>query len=65
MSQEGLALIFAFLRTLRSISDTNAYLLQCRSVSAKDISDFMLSGKYVAIALVDQHKLRYVVPLSV
>lgn len=37
--------------------------LQCRSVSAKEISDFILSGKYVAIALVDQHKLRYVVLL--
>ncbi|KAG6418573.1 hypothetical protein SASPL_120777 [Salvia splendens] len=31
--------------------------IECRSVSAKEISDFMLSGKYVAIALVDQHKL--------
>lgn len=31
--------------------------IECRSVSAKEISDFILSGKYVAIALVDQHKL--------
>ncbi|CAA0811135.1 guanylyl cyclase 1, partial [Striga hermonthica] len=31
--------------------------IECRSVSAKNISDFVLSGKYVAIALVDQYKL--------
>lgn len=42
------------------MNDKNAHLFsQCRSVSAKEISDFILSGKYVAIALVDQHKLRY------
>ncbi|EYU35265.1 hypothetical protein ABFS82_06G128700 [Erythranthe guttata] len=31
--------------------------IECRSVSAKEISGFILSGKYVAIALVDQDKL--------
>ncbi|GER54448.1 guanylyl cyclase-related family protein [Striga asiatica] len=31
--------------------------IECRSVSAENISDFILSGKYVAIALVDQYKL--------
>jgi hypothetical protein len=31
--------------------------IQCRSVSGVEISHFMLSGKYVAIALVDQYKL--------
>ncbi|PIN14450.1 Guanylate cyclase [Handroanthus impetiginosus] len=35
--------------------------IECRSVSAKEISEFILSGRYVAIALVDQYKLRYVV----
>ncbi|KAK4436580.1 Guanylyl cyclase 1 [Sesamum alatum] len=33
--------------------------IECRSVSAKEISDFILSGKYVAIALVDQYKLSH------
>ncbi|KAK4487848.1 hypothetical protein RD792_003584, partial [Penstemon davidsonii] len=33
--------------------------IEGRSVSAKQISEFILSGKYVAIALVDQYKLRY------
>lgn len=31
---------------------------QCRSISEEQISLLILSGKYVAIALVDQHKLR-------
>ncbi|KAL3833989.1 hypothetical protein ACJIZ3_008725 [Penstemon smallii] len=33
--------------------------IEGRSVSAKQISEFILSGKYVAIALVDQYKLRH------
>lgn len=35
------------------------YFLQCRSIGGKDISYLILSGKYIAIALVDQRKLRY------
>ncbi|KAL8462882.1 hypothetical protein ACS0TY_032955 [Phlomoides rotata] len=31
--------------------------IECRSISMKEISNFILTGKYVAIALVDQHKL--------
>ncbi|GFP86343.1 protein gucd1 [Phtheirospermum japonicum] len=31
--------------------------IECRSLSATEISDLILSGKYVAIALVDQYKL--------
>ncbi|XP_056169532.1 guanylyl cyclase 1 isoform X3 [Syzygium oleosum] len=31
--------------------------IQCRSISEEQISLLILSGKYVAIALVDQHKL--------
>ncbi|KAM7272044.1 hypothetical protein ACFE04_031258 [Oxalis oulophora] len=31
--------------------------IQCRSVSGVEISRFVLSGKYIAIALVDQYKL--------
>uniref|UniRef100_A0A7N0ZZI8 Guanylyl cyclase n=1 Tax=Kalanchoe fedtschenkoi TaxID=63787 RepID=A0A7N0ZZI8_KALFE len=31
--------------------------IQCRSISEREISLFILSGKYVAIALVDQYKL--------
>ncbi|XAR66227.1 Guanylate cyclase [Bertholletia excelsa] len=31
--------------------------IQCRSISGKDISLLILSGKYIAIALVDQYKL--------
>ncbi|KAH7537477.1 hypothetical protein FEM48_Zijuj03G0097200 [Ziziphus jujuba var. spinosa] len=31
--------------------------LQCRSISEEEISLWMLSGKYIAIALVDQYKL--------
>ncbi|KAK6145421.1 hypothetical protein DH2020_022241 [Rehmannia glutinosa] len=33
--------------------------IECRSVSATEISEFILSGKYVAIALVDQYKLSH------
>lgn len=33
--------------------------IQCRSVSDKEISEFILSGKYLAIALVDQYKLSH------
>ncbi|KAG8390049.1 hypothetical protein BUALT_Bualt01G0043000 [Buddleja alternifolia] len=33
--------------------------IECRSVSIKEISEFILSGKYVAIALVDQYKLSH------
>ncbi|XP_022857278.1 uncharacterized protein LOC111378328 isoform X5 [Olea europaea var. sylvestris] len=32
--------------------------IECRSVSADEISELILSGKYIAIALVDQYKLR-------
>ncbi|CAM8916868.1 unnamed protein product [Rhodiola kirilowii] len=31
--------------------------IQCRSISEKEVSMFILSGKYVAVALVDQSKL--------
>ncbi|XP_057429614.1 guanylyl cyclase 1 isoform X2 [Lotus japonicus] len=34
--------------------------IQCRSISAKEISILILSGKYIAIALVDHNKLSYV-----
>lgn len=34
--------------------------VQYRSISGEDISLFILSGKYIAIALVDHYKLRYV-----
>lgn len=34
--------------------------IQCRSISEKEISFLILSGKYIAIALVDQNKLSYV-----
>ncbi|KAL0555970.1 hypothetical protein IC582_004473 [Cucumis melo] len=33
--------------------------IECRSLSKEDISLLMLSGIYVAIVLVDQHRLRY------
>ncbi|XLU26174.1 hypothetical protein S245_062240 [Arachis hypogaea] len=33
--------------------------IQCRSISGREISILILSGKYIAIALVDQSKLRY------
>ncbi|XP_057729221.1 guanylyl cyclase 1-like isoform X2 [Arachis stenosperma] len=33
--------------------------IQCRSISGREISIPILSGKYIAIALVDQSKLRY------
>lgn len=32
-------------------------IIQCRSISGEEISFLILSGKYIAIALVDQHKL--------
>ncbi|XP_024027789.1 protein GUCD1 isoform X1 [Morus notabilis] len=32
--------------------------IQCRSISREEISRLILSGKYIAIALVDQHKFR-------
>ena len=38
-------------------------LLQCRSVSIDEISCLLLSGNYIAIALVDQDKLRSVLSL--
>ncbi|EPS58285.1 guanylyl cyclase, partial [Genlisea aurea] len=31
--------------------------IECRSVSGNEIADLILSGKYIAIALVDQYKL--------
>ncbi|XVE69314.1 hypothetical protein DITRI_Ditri09bG0142400 [Diplodiscus trichospermus] len=31
--------------------------IQCRSISGEEISNWILSGKYIAIALVDQYKL--------
>ncbi|EEF38183.1 Protein C22orf13, putative [Ricinus communis] len=31
--------------------------IQCRSINEKEISLFILSGKYIAVALVDQYKL--------
>ncbi|KAK1299414.1 hypothetical protein QJS10_CPB14g01678 [Acorus calamus] len=31
--------------------------IQCRSISAREISFLMLSGKYIAVALVDKYKL--------
>ncbi|GKV28361.1 hypothetical protein SLEP1_g37431 [Rubroshorea leprosula] len=31
--------------------------IKCRSIGRKEICQWMLSGKYIAIALVDQHKL--------
>ncbi|CAL5363717.1 unnamed protein product [Camellia sinensis] len=34
--------------------------IQCRSISGEEISLLILSGKYIAIALVDQYKLRYI-----
>ncbi|KAH1196640.1 Protein GUCD1 [Glycine max] len=34
--------------------------IQCRSISAEEISILILSGKYVAIALVDHNKLSHV-----
>lgn len=34
--------------------------IQFRSISGEEISLFILSGKYIAIALVDHYKLRYV-----
>ncbi|XP_017419602.1 guanylyl cyclase 1 isoform X1 [Vigna angularis] len=33
--------------------------IQCRSISAEEISILVLSGKYIAIALVDHNKLRF------
>ncbi|CAA3022354.1 Hypothetical predicted protein [Olea europaea subsp. europaea] len=33
--------------------------IECRSVSAEEISELILSGKYIAIALVDQYKLSH------
>lgn len=52
---------FSLLMTLLLLykSSTNVSIfLQCRSISEKEISFLILSGKYIAIALVDQNKLR-------
>lgn len=56
-----LSATFSLLMTLLLLykSSTNVSIfLQCRSISEKEISFLILSGKYIAIALVDQNKLR-------
>lgn len=45
------------------ISLQTLFFLQCRSISRVEISLKILSGNYVAIALVDQYKLRYLLTM--
>lgn len=51
--------LFRYCLTIYLEPANEPYLLQCRSISGEEISFLILSGKYIAIALVDQYKLRY------
>lgn len=54
-------LVFAFLSPLSMLMYSGferVAFYQCRCITGKEISILILSGQYIAIALVDKHKLR-------